>query len=60
MITELPNKFNDLDRAMQIAAKCRFKASRRLRSHKQIAQVIIAIQPEGLAKRSAFYRLRTP
>jgi SMODS and SLOG-associating 2TM effector domain family 5 len=28
---------------MQLAAKCRFKASRRLRSHKQIAQVTIAL-----------------
>jgi hypothetical protein len=43
MLNELNNKFDDLDRAMQIAAKCRFKASRRLRSHKQIAQVTIAL-----------------
>jgi hypothetical protein len=43
MIAELTNKFDDLDRAMQIAAKCRFKASRRLRTHKQIAQVTIAL-----------------
>jgi SMODS and SLOG-associating 2TM effector domain family 5 len=40
---ELNNKFDDLDRAMQIAAKCRFKASRRQRSHKQIAQGTIAL-----------------
>ena len=40
---ELNNKFDDLDRTMQLAVKCRFKASRRLRSHKQIAQVTIAL-----------------
>ena len=43
MDLELNNKFDDLDRAMQIAAKCRFKASRRQRRHKQIAQGTIAL-----------------
>ena len=43
MDLELNNKFDDLDRTMQIAAKCRFKASRRQRRHKQIAQGTIAL-----------------